>query len=111
MRCTAPSRRPIRGGGRRAVDHVVILDGTMSSLLPGRETNAGLTFRLLREGGRIQRMSLYDEPGIQWTNWTQTWDLIRGRSRDRTQCDPCLSPLPDHAGCARRPRLCRHPLP
>jgi hypothetical protein len=38
------------------VDHVVILDGTMSSLLPGRETNAGLTFRLLREGGRMQRI-------------------------------------------------------
>ena len=134
----------------------------MSSLLPGRETNAGLTFRLLREGGRIQRMSLYYEPGIQWTSWTQARDviqgrgmnrqirraygflasryrpgdriflfgysrgayavrslagvidrvgLIRGRSRDRTQCDPCLSPLPDRAGCARRARLCRRPLP
>jgi hypothetical protein len=65
------------------VDHVVILDGTMSSLLPGRETNAGLTFRLLREGGRILRMSLYDEPGIQWTSWTQTRDLIQGRGMNR----------------------------
>ncbi|MFN7599234.1 MAG: hypothetical protein ACK5PT_21360 [Cereibacter sp.] len=107
----SPVPPPDPGGGCRAVVHVVIPDGTISSLLPGRETNAGLTFRLLREGGRILRMSLYDEPGIQWTCWTQTWDLIRGRSRDRTQCDPSLSPLPDRAGCARRARLCRRPLP
>ncbi|MFN7598607.1 MAG: hypothetical protein ACK5PT_18130 [Cereibacter sp.] len=78
-----PVPLPDPRGGCRAVDHVVILDGTISSLLPGRETNAGLTFRLLREGGRILRMSLYDEPGIQWTSWTQTWDLIQGRGMNR----------------------------
>jgi uncharacterized protein (DUF2235 family) len=61
------------------VDHVVILDGTMSSLQPGQETNAGLTFRLLREGGRRARLSLYYEPGIQWTSWTQAQDVIQGR--------------------------------
>jgi uncharacterized protein (DUF2235 family) len=65
------------------VDHVVILDGTMSSLHPGQETNAGLTFRLLREGGRRQRMSLYYEPGIQWTSWAQAQDVIQGRGMNR----------------------------
>jgi uncharacterized protein (DUF2235 family) len=65
------------------VDHVVILDGTMSSLQPGQETNAGLTFRLLREGGRRARLSLYYEPGIQWTSWTQAQDVIQGRGMNR----------------------------
>ncbi len=55
----------------------------MSSLQPGSETNAGLTFRLLREGGRRQGLSLYYEPGIQWTSWTQAQDVIQGRGLNR----------------------------
>ena len=55
----------------------------MSSLQPGQETNAGLTFRLLREGGRRARLSLYYEPGIQWTSWTQAQDVIQGRGMNR----------------------------
>ena len=74
---------PEPGGGRRSVDHVIILDGTMSSLVPGQETNAGLTFRLLREGGRRQRLSIYYEPGLQWTSWAQTQDVMQGRGLNR----------------------------
>ena len=82
-RTPMPAPEPQKGGGRRPVDHVVILDGTMSSLHPGHETNAGLTFRLLREGGRRHGLSLYYEPGIQWTSWTQAQDVIQGRGLNR----------------------------
>lgn len=37
------------GHRRGPVDHVLILDGTMSTLAEGYETNAGLTYKLLRE--------------------------------------------------------------
>ena len=39
--------------------HVIIMDGTMSSLEPGAETNAGLTFKLLREGSQGANMTVY----------------------------------------------------
>ncbi len=61
-------------------DHIIILDGTASSLSPGRETNAGLTYKLLREQGG---MSLYYEAGIQWPDWTSTGDVILGRGINR----------------------------
>lgn len=66
---------PVRG----AVDHVVILDGTMSSLTEGMETNAGLTYRLLREVNGAGRSSLLYEPGIQWDNWSEIGKIITGR--------------------------------
>ncbi len=48
--------RPWRRGtaqprGRGPIIHVIILDGTMSSLLPGSETNAGMAYRLLARVG------------------------------------------------------------
>ena len=80
----SPMPMPEKGSAtRKAVDHVVILDGTMSSLVPGMETNAGLTFRLLREGGRRNGLSLYYEPGAQWTSWAQAQDVIQGRGLNR----------------------------
>ncbi|MDV4146029.1 DUF2235 domain-containing protein [Shimia sp. FJ5] len=57
--------------------HVIILDGTMSTLDPGHETNAGLTYRLLQEmGGAV---SIYYEAGVQWANWRTTLDVMMGR--------------------------------
>jgi hypothetical protein len=38
----------LQGAGAGVVDHVVILDGTMSSLEPGQESNAGFLFLLLK---------------------------------------------------------------
>jgi len=61
-------------------DHIIILDGTASSLSPGRETNAGLTYKLLREQGGV---SLYYEAGIQWRDWMATGDVILGRGINR----------------------------
>ena len=49
---------------RGRVDHVIILDGTMSTLDRGWETNAGLAYKLLAERGRVTGLSLYYEAGI-----------------------------------------------
>lgn len=72
------SAQPVRGRG--PLDHVIILDGTLSSLVPGRETNAGLTFKLLREAGLA---SIYYEAGIQWHGWRSARDIISGRGINR----------------------------
>jgi uncharacterized protein (DUF2235 family) len=61
---------------------VLILDGTMSSLTPGYETNAGLTYKLLRETAGSS-LSLYYEAGIQWSDWRATGDIILGRGINR----------------------------
>jgi uncharacterized protein (DUF2235 family) len=68
---------------RGRVDHVIILDGTMSSLDHGAETNAGLTYRLLSERGRVAGLSLYYEAGIQWEEWRRAPDVIMGRGINR----------------------------
>ena len=64
---------------RGSVDHVIILDGTMSSLAEGQETNAGLTYRLLAERGRVADLSLYYRAGIQWEEWRRAPAVITGR--------------------------------
>ena len=78
--------RPLRSDhtkarGRGPQTHVIILDGTMSSLEPGDETNAGLTYRLLQEmNGEV---TLYYEAGVQWENWRSTLDVLMGRGLNR----------------------------
>lgn len=62
--------------------HVVILDGTMSTLKPGCESNAGLTYKLLMEAGD-PNLSLYYEAGLQWQDWRSTRDVISGRGINR----------------------------
>lgn len=66
---------------RGCTTHVIIIDGTMSSLRDGMESNAGLTYKLLREvGGEV---SVYYEPGIQWSHWRKLGDVIAGRGINR----------------------------
>ncbi len=72
IRATTPE--PVRGRG--PTDHVIILDGTLSTLDAGQETNAGQTFRLLDEARKGHRLSLYYEPGLQWQGWRQPGDRI-----------------------------------
>ncbi|WP_415919914.1 DUF2235 domain-containing protein [Tateyamaria sp. SN6-1] len=68
---------PVRG----QTTHVIIIDGTLSSLEPGQETNAGLAAKLLQEvGGPV---SVYYEPGLQWSNWQRAGDVIFGRGINR----------------------------
>ncbi|MFI2770308.1 DUF2235 domain-containing protein, partial [Sulfitobacter sp. M22386] len=71
-------RRPESDFGPRrgAVTHVIILDGTMSSLELGRETNAGIAYGLCREMGSA--LSIYYEPGLQWRDWRSALDVILG---------------------------------
>ena len=64
---------------RGAATHVVILDGTMSTLLPGRETNAGRVLRLLQEAGQRENLTVYYEAGIQWRDWSGTWGVMTGK--------------------------------
>ena len=53
----------------------------MSTLDPGRETNAGITYRLARETGR--QVSIYYEPGLQWDSWRGLRDVMVGRGINR----------------------------
>ncbi len=80
-------RGPTQETGPRVVrghaTHVIILDGTASSLMPGCETNAGLTYQLLREVGSRGDLSIYYEAGIQWQDWRGTWDVMTGNGINR----------------------------
>lgn len=64
---------------RGRVDHVVILDGTLSSLEPGHVGNAGLLFQLLQGMGPRANRRLYYEPGMQWEGWLRGLALVEGR--------------------------------
>ena len=61
--------------------HLVILDGTMSTLKAGCETNAGITYHLAQEMGA--QISIYYEPGLQWDNWRSLRDVAAGRGINR----------------------------
>lgn len=63
--------------------HVIVLDGTMSSLEEGQETNAGLLFKLLREVGRTTNLTVYYEAGIQWQDWSGTYGVLAGKGLNR----------------------------
>ncbi|MGR3500474.1 MAG: DUF2235 domain-containing protein [Limimaricola soesokkakensis] len=80
-------RRPRQAEGqpraRGAATHVIILDGTMSTLRRGFETNAGLTYKLLRESGRHANLTVHYEAGIQWRSWAETLDVLMGRGINR----------------------------
>lgn len=66
---------------RGPTTHVIIIDGTMSTLEPGEETNAGLLGKLLGEMG--SEVSLYYEPGLQWSEWRRAGDVLFGRGINR----------------------------
>ncbi|MCQ0094098.1 DUF2235 domain-containing protein [Roseovarius sp. M141] len=77
-------RRGHQGGidHRGPVTHVLILDGTMSSLAPGDESNAGLTYKLLGDV-RGARLALYYEAGLQWQDWRGTVGVMMGHGINR----------------------------
>ncbi len=59
-------------------DHVILLDGTMSSLAPGCETNIGLTYRLLMDLPPDAPVTVYYEPGIQWRGLKRAHEVMAG---------------------------------
>ena len=61
--------------------HVVVLDGTLSTLEPGEETNAGLLYKLCREAGAP--VLVHYEKGVQWPNWRATMDVLQGKGTSR----------------------------
>jgi len=52
----------------------------MSTLAPGDETNAGMTYKLLAGLGGV---SVYYEAGIQWADWRSAPDVVIGRGINR----------------------------
>ncbi|AML51588.1 DUF2235 domain-containing protein [Falsihalocynthiibacter arcticus] len=74
-----PPLTPHRG----AQNHVIILDGTLSSLDDGLRSNAGLLYKLLCSLPARDRPNLRYESGIQWPDWRSTRDVIEGRGINR----------------------------
>jgi uncharacterized protein (DUF2235 family) len=68
--------------GRRT--HVIILDGTLSSLEPGCETNAGKLYHLLQE--TRGDLSIYYESGLQWSDWRSVTEIAVGRGINQQIC-------------------------
>ncbi len=61
---------------------MLILDGTMSTLWPGCEGNAGLTYKLLEEVSGTG-LSVYYEAGLQWHHWSSARNVILGHGLNR----------------------------
>lgn len=83
LAATDPADAPPKGVQRGQVDHVIVLDGTLASLHPGHESNAGRACQLMRETVPGNRRSLYYEPGLQWQGWRDTLDVMQGKGIDR----------------------------
>lgn len=72
-----PPPAPTRG----ARDLVIVLDGTLSKLDPGWETNAGQAYKLLR-GQQGRQVAVYYEAGLQWQGWRDTLRVMTGQGID-----------------------------
>lgn len=78
-----PAAPPAPGLRRGVVDHVIILDGTLSTLEPGQESNAGLLFKLLVESRPGLHRRVYYEPGLQWEGWRHAPGFLQGKGISR----------------------------
>ena len=77
------TERHVQQHTRDRIDHVVLLDGTMSTLDEGDETNVGLVYKLLDEASASQHIGIFYEAGNQWSDWSKTLDIIEGRGINR----------------------------
>ncbi|MGR3290938.1 MAG: DUF2235 domain-containing protein [Paracoccaceae bacterium] len=68
---------------RGPMDHILIMDGTLSTLRPGSETNAGLVYRLLSESTVNGQRSIRYEQGTQWHSWRDTVAVATGNGINR----------------------------
>lgn len=64
---------------RPARTHVFVIDGTLSRFEEGRETNAGLLFRLLSEQGPLKSQTYGYNAGVQGTGLTKWLDVAIGK--------------------------------
>ncbi len=66
--------------------HIIIIDGTLSRLEKGRETNAGLLFKLLREVLPRTDLNVFYHPGIQGRGWQKWLNVLAGIGINLTIC-------------------------
>jgi uncharacterized protein (DUF2235 family) len=73
-------RNEVRNGaaGSNPRNLVFISDGTLSSLNPGTETNAGLLYRLLTETGRHPSQNYDYDPGVQGSGPRKWLNAVTG---------------------------------
>ncbi|MEM8539200.1 MAG: DUF2235 domain-containing protein, partial [Pseudomonadota bacterium] len=65
---------------------VFICDGTLSSLKPGEETNAGLLRRLLADYGQTETQRHEYDPGIQGAGWRKWLNAASGLGVNLSIC-------------------------
>jgi uncharacterized protein (DUF2235 family) len=80
MRADGSPQNNTEATGRAPVTHVIILDGTLSSLVPLCQTNAGRAYTFLKQ---ISAVSVYYEPGLQWRDWRSALDVATGKGINR----------------------------
>jgi uncharacterized protein (DUF2235 family) len=73
-----------QGAGPRNL--VFISDGTLSTLTPGGETNAGLLLRLLEEAGRRPQQHFDYDPGVQGHGFGRWFNAATGIGINRSIC-------------------------
>ena len=79
MKDRSPPSKDTEGSPRKT--HVIILDGTLSSLEPLCQTNAARTYMLCKEMGSA--LSVYYEPGLQWSDWRSALSIATGKGINR----------------------------
>ena len=57
--------------------HIILIDGTLSTLKEGRETHIGWLYKQL--GQSTMTTSVHYIPGLQWGNWRTSWRVLVGR--------------------------------
>jgi uncharacterized protein (DUF2235 family) len=68
----------------RRMVHVVVMDGTLSSLEEGLETNAGLAYQLLKRNAGLG-VTLHYQPGLQFDRGdllASAWSVLTGSGLD-----------------------------
>jgi uncharacterized protein (DUF2235 family) len=58
--------------------HVIIIDGTLSRLVDGHETNAGLLYKLLIESGAKAAQTVGYDPGVQGAGPRKWLNVLAG---------------------------------
>lgn len=71
----------VGAGHRGAVDHIILLDGTMGSLHPSQMTSIGMIHNLLR--GSDPRASVFYAKGVEWREWREVSEVIMGWGVER----------------------------